>query len=70
MGQEQHQFTNDKRQEGGRSQKVIPVEYQICYQKWLADPDFIQNLLNENRALTANILDFFPNARSSYEDFL
>lgn len=27
-------------------------------------------LLNENPGLTANVLYFFPNARSSYEDFL
>lgn len=69
MGAEQHKFTNDTTMTP-RSDNVIPVEYQICYEKWLADPNFIYNLLNENKQVTANILAFFPNARSSYEDFL
>lgn len=32
--------------------------------------NILDNLMTENRALTANILQFFTNARNSYEDFL
>ena len=51
MGAEQHKFTNDTPMKS-RSDKVIPSEYKVCYEKWLADPNYICNCLPYLREFT------------------
>lgn len=47
MGQEQHKFTNDQPNQV-KTQKIMPLEYRACYEKWLADPNYLCKILYEH----------------------
>lgn len=54
MGQQQHQFTHQKKQ-GTGSKKEIPSEYRNFYDKWVSDSAFLCNQESIQRILLLKI---------------